>query len=183
MCRSSIIRQNFCLYFRFSTFAAVGHPVPHISIGVEFSRLGSPKRYEYACEVLHKLSKSKSLSPAQNYLILTMPLGWSFVFLSLLWLPPDGYLLHIHFRHSGPVPYLHHMYFRYSGPVPFLHHMHFRYSGPAPKFHSGPVLVFVIILISQQLVPIEFRNSPTERAIHKMFLSISLLSFTVVVAC
>ena len=68
-----------------------------------------------------------------------MPLGRSFVFLSLLWLPPDAYLLHIHFRYSGPVPYLHHMHFRYSGPMPYLHHMHFRYSGPAPNFHSGPV--------------------------------------------
>ena len=46
-------------------------PTEHVW-DVEFSRLGSPKRYEYACEVLHKLSKSKSLSSAQSYLILTM---------------------------------------------------------------------------------------------------------------
>ena len=39
---------------------------------VEFSRLGSSKCYEYACKVFHKLSKSKSLSSAQNYQILTI---------------------------------------------------------------------------------------------------------------
>ena len=33
---------------------------------VEFSRLGLPKRYEYTCEVFHKLSKSKTLSSAQS---------------------------------------------------------------------------------------------------------------------
>ena len=85
---------------------------------VKFSRLGSPKRYKSACKVLHKLSKSKSLSPAQNYLILTMPLGRSFVFLSLMCLHPDAYLLHIHSRHSGPMPYLHRIHSRHSIPTP-----------------------------------------------------------------
>ena len=46
-----------------------------------------------------------------------MPLGRSFVFLSLLRLPPDAYLLHIHSRYSGPVPYSHHIHSRHSGPV------------------------------------------------------------------
>ena len=54
---------------------------------VKFSRSGSPEHYEYACEVFHKLSKFRSLSSAQNcllspaqiYLILTMPRDRSLV--------------------------------------------------------------------------------------------------------
>ena len=44
--------------------------------------------YEYACEVLHKLFKFKSLSSAQNYLFLAMPHDRSlmFVFLVFHWL-------------------------------------------------------------------------------------------------
>ena len=49
-------------------------------LDVEFSRPGSPRCYEYACETFHKLSKSKSLSSAQSHLILTMPHDRSFVF-------------------------------------------------------------------------------------------------------
>ena len=54
------------------------------TIAVKFSRLGSPKHYEYACEMLHKMSKFKSLSSAQSYLILIMPHDRSFVFHSFL---------------------------------------------------------------------------------------------------
>ena len=36
--------------------------------------------YEYACEVLHKLFKFKSLSSAQNYLFLAMPVDRSLIF-------------------------------------------------------------------------------------------------------
>ena len=44
--------------------------------------------YEYACEVLHKLFKFKSLSSAQNHLFLAMPHDRSlmFVFLAFHWL-------------------------------------------------------------------------------------------------
>ena len=44
--------------------------------------------YEYACEVLHKLFKFKSLSSAQNYLFLAMPHDRSlmFVFMVFHWL-------------------------------------------------------------------------------------------------
>ena len=103
------------------------------------------KHYEDACEVLHKLSKSKSLSPAQNYLVLTMLLGRSFVSLSFLYVHRDAYLHHIHSRHSGAVP---------------------RISSCCFPFHSGPVrmlpgcfLVFVIILIFQQHLLLLQRSS------------------------
>ena len=44
--------------------------------------------YEYACEVSHKLFKFKSLSSAQNYLFLAMPVDRSlmFVFQVFHWL-------------------------------------------------------------------------------------------------
>ena len=44
--------------------------------------------YEYACEVPHKLFKFKSLSSAQNYLFLAMPVDRSlmFVFQVFYWL-------------------------------------------------------------------------------------------------
>ena len=108
-----------CISLHVDTFLAQVL-APFLDKIVEFSRSGSPKHYEDTCKLLHKLSKSKSLSPAQNYLILTMPLGRSFVFLSLMCLHPDAYLLHIHSRHSGPVPYLHRIHSRHSGPVQML---------------------------------------------------------------
>ena len=70
-----------------------------------------------------------------------MPLGRSFVFLSLMCLHPDAYLLHIHSRHSGPVPYLHCIHSRHSGPAPYLHRTHSRHSGPVrmlPGFRNRP---------------------------------------------
>ena len=63
---------------------------------VKFSRLGSPKHYEDACEVLHKLSKSKSLSSSQNYLILKVLLGMSFVFLSFFLLCSSPFIFSLH---------------------------------------------------------------------------------------
>ena len=58
------------------------------AVDVKFSRSGSPEHYEYACKVFHKLGKFKSLSstqncllsPAQIYLVLTMPRDRSLVF-------------------------------------------------------------------------------------------------------
>ena len=128
-------------------------------IYVEFSRPGSPRCYEYACETFHKLSKSKSLSSAQSYLILTMPHDRSFVFPSF---PQNEHFLHNHFCYSGPVPHLHHVLSRYSGPRR-THHTHILVI-LVPRQNSilvpfGCLLVpfgclrgFVIVLTSQHTV-------------------------------
>ena len=76
--------------------------------------------------MLHKLSKAKSLSLAQNYLILSMPLGRSFVFRSFL---QNVGLLRVYFCCSGPaLNHSHHTHPRYSVPV----QMPPRYSAPIP---------------------------------------------------
>ena len=83
--------------------------------------------------MLHKLGKSKSLSLAQNYLILSMPLGRSFVFRSFL---QNVGLLRVYFRSSGLVFDSHHVHFRCSGP-----NIHSRCSGPVIHSRcSVPVL-------------------------------------------
>ena len=72
--------------------------------------------------MLHKLGKSKSLSSAQKYLVLPVPLGRSFVFRSFL---QNVVLLRVYFCYSGLVSDSHRVHFRCSGPV-----VHFRCSGP-----------------------------------------------------
>ena len=109
--------------------------------------------------MLHKLGKSKSLSLAQNYLILSMPLGRSFVFWSFL---QNVGLIRVYFRYSGLVFDSHHVHFRCSGPVvhsrcsgpvihsccsvPALkrsHHTHPRYSVPFGCLHLCIVIIIV----------------------------------------
>ena len=108
-------------------------------IYVEFSRPRSPKHYEYACEILHKLSKSKSLSPAQNYLVLTMPLGRSYTFPSFLCVHRDAYSYHMRSRCCGPVAGISFCCFSFhSGPVGcFL--------VPFGCFHVRIVLMMILI--------------------------------------
>ena len=78
--------------------------------------------------MLHKLGNSKSLSLAQNYLILSMPLGRSFVFRSFL---QTVGLLRVHLYCSGRVLHSHHVYSRCSGPaLKHSHRTHPRYSVP-----------------------------------------------------
>ena len=88
---------------------------------------------------LHKLRKTKSLSLAQHYLLLSMPLDrsfGSFVYCSFL---HNVHSFHIPFYYSGHVLRSHHMYSRYSGPaMKCTLHTHPRYSGPA-RMHAVPV--------------------------------------------
>ena len=88
----------------------------------------NPERYKYACVVLHKLIKFKSLSSAQNYLLLSMPLDRSFLFS----FPQNVFSFCVSFHRSGLVLHSHRTHSRYS--VPALQHpsrTHSRYSGPA----------------------------------------------------
>ena len=87
------------------------------------------ERYEYACEVPHKLFKFKSLSSTQNYLLLSMPLDRSFV---LCLFPQNEFSFHVLCHYSGLVLHSHRAYSRYS--VPALRESprtDSRYSGPA----------------------------------------------------
>ena len=105
----------------------------------------NPGRYEYACVVPHKLFKFKSLSPAQNYLLLSMLLDWSFV---LCFFPQTVFSFYMLIHRSGLVLHSHRTYSLYS--VPALQHSsrtHSRYSGPtlenSLRTHprdSGPAL-------------------------------------------
>ena len=76
----------------------------------------NPKRYEYACVVPHKLIKFESLSLAQSYLILSMPLDRSFVLCSF---PQNVFSFHMYLHRSGPVTVLHsyRAHCGYSGPA------------------------------------------------------------------
>ena len=89
--------------------------------------------------MLHKLGKSNSLSLAQNYLILSMSLGRSFVFRSFL---QHVGLFRVYFCCSGLVLDSHHVHSHCSGPtLKHSHHTLPRYSVPVrmPSCYPVPV--------------------------------------------
>ena len=99
--------------------------------------------------MLHKLGKSKSLSLAQNYLILPMPLDRSFVFCSF---PQTVCLSRTRFYCCGLVYLSYHPHFGYCGPALLRSsHTHSRDSGPAVVIFMLVVLCILVMLRSNLL--------------------------------